>query len=122
MSFLRRVFSADYRAAVAAEAAGNVELAAGRVANVGSAATGSRRGNHHLHQQLVWLELRFANTAEEIGGRDPSLPAWAGDDQLGIERQQGWRHVRRGRGIGQVATERGQVTDLKGSDHARALG
>ena len=37
MSFLRRVFSADYRAAVAAEAAGNVDLAAERYALAGEA-------------------------------------------------------------------------------------
>ncbi|HEY6034942.1 MAG TPA: FHA domain-containing protein, partial [Kofleriaceae bacterium] len=37
MSFFRRVFSADYRAAVAAEAAGNVDLAAERYALAGEA-------------------------------------------------------------------------------------
>ena len=35
VSFLRRMFSADYRAAVAAEAAGNVDLAAERYALAG---------------------------------------------------------------------------------------
>ncbi len=35
MSFLRRMTSADYRAAVAAEAAGNVELAAEKYALAG---------------------------------------------------------------------------------------
>ena len=35
MTFFRRVFSADYRAAVAAEAAGNVDLAAERYALAG---------------------------------------------------------------------------------------
>jgi tetratricopeptide (TPR) repeat protein len=37
VSFLRRVFSADYRAAVSAEAAGNVDLAAERYALAGEA-------------------------------------------------------------------------------------
>lgn len=71
MSFLRRVFSSDYRAAVAAEAAGNVDLAAERYALAGE------------HEGAVRMHLARAARAgtrqAEIGALRDAL-RWAGDD------------------------------------------
>jgi hypothetical protein len=70
MSFLRRMFSADYRAAVAAEAAGNVDLAAERYALAGE------------HEGAVRMHLARAARA---GTRQAEIAAlrdalrWAGD-------------------------------------------
>ena len=72
MSFLRRVFSADYRAAVAAEAAGNVDLAAERYALAGE------------HEGAVRMHLaraaRAATRQAEIGALRDAM-RWAGDDR-----------------------------------------
>ncbi|MDB4957156.1 MAG: domain containing protein [Myxococcales bacterium] len=71
MSFLRRVFSADYRAAVAAEAAGNVELAAERYALAGE------------HDGAVRMHLaraaRAASRQAEIGALRDAM-RWAGEE------------------------------------------
>lgn len=71
MSFFRRVFSSDYRAAVAAEAAGNVDLAAERYALAGE------------HEGAVRMHLARAARA---GSRQAEIAAlrdalrWAGED------------------------------------------
>jgi hypothetical protein len=71
VSFLRRVFSADYRAAVTAEAAGNVDLAAERYSLAGD------------HAGAVRMHLARAARA---GSRQAELAAlrdalrWAGDE------------------------------------------
>jgi tetratricopeptide (TPR) repeat protein len=71
VSFLRRVFSADYRAAVAAEAAGNVDLAAERYALAGE------------HDGAVRMHLaraaRAATRQSEIAALRDAL-RWAGED------------------------------------------
>ena len=71
MSFFRRVFSADYRAAVAAEAAGNVDLAAERYALAGE------------HEGAVRMHLaraaRAATRQAEIAALRDAL-RWAGED------------------------------------------
>ncbi len=71
MSFFRRVFSSDYRAAVAAEAAGNVDLAAERYALAGE------------HEGAVRMHLaraaRAATRQGEIAALRDAL-RWAGDD------------------------------------------
>lgn len=71
MSFLRRVFSSDYRAAVAAEAAGNVDLAAERYALAGE------------HEGAVRMHLaraaRAATRQAEIAALRDAL-RWAGED------------------------------------------
>ncbi|HEY5925271.1 MAG TPA: FHA domain-containing protein [Kofleriaceae bacterium] len=70
MSFLRRMFSADYRAAVAAEAAGNVDLAAERYALAGE------------HEGAVRMHLaraaRAATRQAEIAALRDAL-RWAGE-------------------------------------------
>jgi tetratricopeptide (TPR) repeat protein len=71
VSFLRRVFSADYRAALAAEAAGNVDLAAERYALAGE------------HEGAVRMHLARAARAPtrqaEIAALRDAL-RWAGED------------------------------------------
>jgi hypothetical protein len=71
VSFLRRVFSSDYRAAVAAEAAGNVDLAAERYALAGD------------HDGAVRMHLARAARAStrhaELAALRDAL-RWAGDD------------------------------------------
>ncbi|MEO8549859.1 MAG: FHA domain-containing protein [Kofleriaceae bacterium] len=83
MSFLRRVFSADYRAAVAAEAAGNVDLAAERDPLAGEAdgadrmhlARAARAGTrlaeigalHALHGPYLARQPHLANAAKALG-------------------------------------------------------
>jgi len=71
VSFLRRVFSADYRAAVAAEAAGNVDLAAERYGLAGE------------HEGAVRMHLARAARAPtrhaEIGALRDAM-RWAGED------------------------------------------
>ncbi|MBV8762706.1 MAG: FHA domain-containing protein [Deltaproteobacteria bacterium] len=72
MSFFRRVFSSDYRAAVAAEAAGNVDLAAERYALAGE------------HEGAVRMHLARAARAPtrqaEIAALRDAL-RWAGEDR-----------------------------------------
>jgi hypothetical protein len=71
VSFLRRMFSADYRAAVAAEAAGDVELAAERYALAGEYADAVRM---HLARAA-----RAPTRTSELGALRDAL-RWAGDD------------------------------------------
>lgn len=74
MSFFRRVFSADYRAAVAAEAAGNVDLAAERYALAGEAegavrmhiARAARAGTRQAEISALRDAIRWA-------GNEPAL-------------------------------------------------
>ena len=74
MSFFRRVFSADYRAAVAAEAAGNVDLAAERYALAGESdgavrmhiARAARAGTRQAELAALRDAIRWA-------GSDPAL-------------------------------------------------
>jgi tetratricopeptide (TPR) repeat protein len=71
VSFLRRVFSADYRAAVAAEAAGNVDLAAERYALAGEHAGAVRM---HLARAA-----RAASRQAEVAALRDAV-RWAGAD------------------------------------------
>ena len=78
MSFFRKVFSADYRAAVAAEAAGNVDVAAERYALAGEAegavrmhiARAARAPTRHGEIAALRDAVRWA-------GDDPALRKWA---------------------------------------------
>jgi tetratricopeptide (TPR) repeat protein len=74
VSFLRRVFSSDYRAAVAAEAAGNVDLAAERYALAGEHAGAVRM---HLARAARaptrQAELAALRDALRWAGEDPDL-------------------------------------------------
>ncbi len=70
MSFLRRMFSADYRTAVAAEAAGNVDLAAERYV-----LAGEYEGAVRMHLARA---ARAATRHAEIGALRDAL-RWAGD-------------------------------------------
>jgi hypothetical protein len=71
VSFLRRVFSADYRAAVAAEAAGNVDLAAERYA-----LAGEHEGAVRMHMARA---ARAGTRQAEIAALRDAI-RWAGDD------------------------------------------
>ena len=71
MTFFRRMFSADYRAAVAAEAAGNVDLAAERYALAGEHAGAVRM---HLARAA-----RAPTRLAEIGALRDAM-RWAGED------------------------------------------
>lgn len=71
MTFFRRMFSADYRAAVAAEAAGNVDLAAERYA-----LAGELEGAVRMHLARA---ARAASRTAEIGALRDAM-RWAGDD------------------------------------------
>jgi tetratricopeptide (TPR) repeat protein len=71
VSFLRRMFSSDYRSAVAAEAAGNVDLAAERYGLAGEHAGAVRM---HLARAA-----RAANRLAEIGALRDAM-RWAGED------------------------------------------
>lgn len=71
VSFLRRVFSADYRAAVAAEAAGNVDLAAERYA-----LAGETDGAVRMHLARA---ARAPSRHAEIGALRDAV-RWAGED------------------------------------------
>jgi len=71
VSFLRRVFSADYRAAVAAEAAGNVDLAAERYALAGEA-----EGAVRMH---IARAARAGTRQAEIGALRDAI-RWAGNE------------------------------------------
>jgi tetratricopeptide (TPR) repeat protein len=71
MSFLRRMFSSDYRQAVAAEAAGNVDLAAERYGLAGENAGAVRM---HLARAA-----RAGNRLAEIGALRDAM-RWAGED------------------------------------------
>jgi tetratricopeptide (TPR) repeat protein len=78
VTFFRRVFSADYRAAVAAEAAGNVDVAAERYALAGDTegavrmhiARAARAGTRQAEIAALRDALRWA-------GDDPKLRVWA---------------------------------------------
>ncbi|HSK05107.1 MAG TPA: FHA domain-containing protein [Kofleriaceae bacterium] len=120
MSFLRRMFSSDYRAAVAAEAAGNVDLAAERYALAGE------------HEGAVRMHLARAARAPsrhaEIGALRDAL-RWAGDEPA-LRRQAaaalGKALYESARAEG-IATERDrtrvrEAADLlvQGDDHALA--
>ncbi len=71
MNFLRRMFSSDYRAAVAAEAAGNVDLAAERYGLAGEHAGAVRM---HLARAA-----RAGSRLAEIGALRDAM-RWAGED------------------------------------------
>lgn len=71
VSFLRRVFSADYRAAVAAEAAGNVDLAAERYALAGEI-----EGAVRMH---IARAARAGTRQAEIGALRDAI-RWAGNE------------------------------------------
>jgi tetratricopeptide (TPR) repeat protein len=71
VSFFRRVFSADYRAAVAAEAAGNVDLAAERYALAGEA-----DGAVRMH---IARAARAGTRQAEIGALRDAI-RWAGSE------------------------------------------
>jgi len=120
VSFFRRVFSSDYRAAVAAEAAGNVDLAAERYALAGE------------HEGAVRMHLARAARAgtrqAEIGALRDAL-RWAGEDpQLRKQASKAlgralWESIR----AEGIATERDrtkvrEAADLlvSGDDHAMA--
>lgn len=81
MSFFRRVFSADYRAAVAAEAAGNVDLAAERYALAGEHAGAVRmhlaRAARAPTRQLELAALRDALRWASDAIDEPELRARA---------------------------------------------
>jgi hypothetical protein len=77
MSFLRRLFSADYRTAVAAEAAGNVDLAAERYV-----LAGEYEGAVRMHLARA---ARAGNRQAEIGALRDAM-RWAGED-AGLRRQ-----------------------------------
>jgi hypothetical protein len=74
MSFLRRMFSADYRVAVAAEAAGNVDLAAERYALAGEhegavrmhLARAARAGTRQAEIAALRDALRWAGEVPEL--------------------------------------------------------
>ena len=51
--------------------------------------------------------------------RSPLRP---GDDRLGLQRHERRRHVRRGRGVAEVAAHGGQVANLHGAHQGAALG
>jgi tetratricopeptide (TPR) repeat protein len=120
VSFLRRVFSSDYRAAVAAEAAGNVDLAAERYALAGE------------HESAVRMHLaraaRAPNRHAEIAALRDAL-RWAGEDAT-LQKQASkalgralWENIR----AEGIATERDrqkvrEASDLlvAGDDHATA--
>lgn len=71
MSFFRKVFSSDYRAAVSAEAAGNVDVAAEKYALAGELASAVRM---HLARAA-----RAASRPAEISALRDAV-RWAGDD------------------------------------------
>ncbi len=77
MSFLRRVFSADYRAAVAAEAAGNVDVAAERYA-----LAGENDGAVRMH---IARAARAPTRHAEIAALRDAM-RWAGDEPA-LQRQ-----------------------------------
>jgi hypothetical protein len=76
MSLFKKIFSADFRAAVAAEAAGNVELAAERYGLAGDRANAVR------------MHLARAKRATERGAEIAALHDalhWAGDDEALVQ-------------------------------------
>ncbi|MFT3692284.1 MAG: FHA domain-containing protein [Kofleriaceae bacterium] len=99
MSFFRRVFSADYRAAVAAEAAGNVDLAAERYALAGEA-----DGAVRMH---IARAARAASRQAEISALRDAI-RWAGTEPALLKMASKalgralWENVR----VEGVATER----------------
>ncbi len=120
VSFFRRVFSSDYRAAVAAEAAGNVDLAAERYALAGEhegavrmhLARAARAPNRHAEIAALRDALRWA-------GEDPALRKQA-SKALGRAL---WENIR----AEGIATERDrqkvrEAADMlvAGEDHATA--
>lgn len=120
MSFFRKVFSSDYRAAVAAEAAGNVDLAAERYALCGEA-----EGAVRMH--LARAARAGTRLAEIAALRDAMR--WAGEDPALIRKAAGalgkalWEAAK----AEGIATERDrakvrEAADLlvQGDDHALA--
>ena len=74
VSFLRRMFSSDYRAAVAAEAAGNVDLAAERYALAGEHAGAVRMHLARAARAGTRIaELAALRDAMRWAGEDPEL-------------------------------------------------
>jgi pSer/pThr/pTyr-binding forkhead associated (FHA) protein len=98
VSFFRRVFSSDYRAAVQAEASGNVELAAERYALAGE------------HEGAVRMHLaraaRAATRQAELAALRDAL-RWAGEDKE-LRRQAG---KALGRALWENAKAEGIATD-----------
>ncbi len=120
MSFLRRMFSSDYRAAVAAEAAGNVDLAAERYGLAGE------------HADAVRMHLARAARAPtrhaEISALRDAI-RWAGDEPA-LKRQ---ASAALGRALWEAAKAEGIATErdrqkvreaadllVQGDDHALA--
>lgn len=98
VSLLRRMFSADYRAAVAAEAAGNVDAAAQRYA-----LAGELEGAVRMH---IARAARATTRQDEIAALRDAL-RWAGDDPA--LRSQAARPL--GRALLESATMEGVATD-----------
>ncbi|MBA3541220.1 MAG: FHA domain-containing protein [Deltaproteobacteria bacterium] len=73
MSFFRKMFSSDYRAAVEAEAAGNVDVAAERYA-----LAGEHEGAVRMH---IARAARAPNRHAELGALRDAM-RWAGEDPL----------------------------------------
>ena len=98
------MFSSDYRTAVAAEAAGNVDLAAERSGLAGEAAGADRM---HLARAA-----RAANRVAELGALRDAL-RWAGDDM----KLRTWAAKSLGRALWEntkvegIATERDRAKD-----------
>lgn len=96
MTFFKRLFSADYRAAVSAEAGGDLELAAERYA-----LAGQRDAAVRMH--LARAE-RAASRAEEIAALRDALH-WCGAEREEVARALGLALYSRARAEG-IATER----------------
>ena len=98
VSLFRRMFSADYRAAVAAEAAGNVDAAAQRYA-----LAGELEGAVRMH---IARAARATTRQDEIAALRDAL-RWAGDDP--VLRSQASRAL--GRALLETATLEGIATE-----------
>src|SRR5262249_55650231 len=120
VSIFRRMFSADYRAAVAAEAAGNVDLAAERYALAGENAGAVRM---HLARAA-----RAPTRLTEIGALRDAM-RWAGEDPA-LQRMAA---AALGRALWEAAKAEGVATErdrmkvregsdllVRGEDHATA--
>ena len=80
-----------------------------------------RHGEAHRDQQLVGPAQGLAHAHQEIGQRHAAGPALAGELNLGIQRQQRRRGVGRGRGVDQVAADRGPVADQRVGEDRRSF-
>jgi hypothetical protein len=120
VTFFRRMFSADYRAAVAAEAAGNVDLAAERYA-----LCGELEGAVRMHLARA---ARAPTRIAELGALRDAL-RWAGEDP-GLRRK---ASAALGRALWEAAKAEGIATErdrkkvreaaellVAGDDHALA--